>query len=385
MMRFLWSFSPAPPFYYQDLWGSPQNVQPVTHKRIRSHRLKGIQTRWKELSQNITFILFAGSYYQISHNKKLLTDRQKHIHARSKSRPTPMIFPKIDCCVEYHIECCALVFKISHMRKWARWVRNGSWLPPPPEGFLIKHHVFHRSGAVAALNFCSSYRRLSRSACYSSQSNAHKNDLKESEAAQPECGELRWQAGIWFSCATGGNKFFQRNSDTLIHHIAKTVYLEWSIPRDITYITATACWSSLKESLLLLLDILLLLLDNTTISIPHRNQLYLEEHRAVLVWVRRLNIVRCAGVSATRGTHDATFPRLPLQTSCQAAAACAELLRLLKSRVLQDALREGSSEAALTGTAGNTFTWTRKQKSPILWVKSQKRIEIFLEMFYFQI
>jgi len=290
MMRFLWSFSPAPPFYYQDLWGSPQNVQPVTHKRIRSHRLKGIQTRWKELSQNITFILFAGSYYQISHNKKLLTDRQKHIHARSKSRPTPMIFPKIDCCVEYHIECCALVFKISHMRKWARWVRNGSWLTPPPEGFLIKHHVFHRSGAVAALNFCSSYRRLSRSACYSSQSNAHKNDLKESEAAQPECGELRWQAGIWFSCATGGNKFFQRNSDTLIHHIAKTVYLEWSIPRDITYITATACWSSLKESLLRLLDILLLLLDNTTISIPHRNQLYLEEHRAVLVWVRRLNV-----------------------------------------------------------------------------------------------
>lgn len=66
-------------------------------------------------------------------------------------------------------------------------------------------------------------------------------------------------------------------------------------------------------------------------------------------------MVWCAGVSAARGAYDDSFPRLPLQTPCQAAAARSKLLRLLKARVLQDALGERSSQAALTGTARQAF------------------------------
>lgn len=51
----------------------------------------------------------------------------------NKSAPT--IFPIIDCYVEYHIERCALVFKISHMREWAWCTRNGSWLTLQPACF----------------------------------------------------------------------------------------------------------------------------------------------------------------------------------------------------------------------------------------------------------
>lgn len=86
------------------------------------------------------------------------------------------------------------------------------------------------------------------------------------------------------------------------------------------------------------------------------NVLYLEEHGAVLVCIRWLNMIWCARVPASYGAHDDTFPRLPLQTPCQAAAARTKLLRLLKARILQDALREGSSQAALTGTARKAFT-----------------------------
>lgn len=84
--------------------------------------------------------------------------------------------------------------------------------------------------------------------------------------------------------------------------------------------------------------------------------LYLEEHGAVLIRIRWLHMIRCAGVTAPHGAHDDTFPRLPLQTPCQAAAARTELLRLLKARILQDALREGSSQAALTAAAGQAST-----------------------------
>lgn len=86
------------------------------------------------------------------------------------------------------------------------------------------------------------------------------------------------------------------------------------------------------------------------------NFLYLEEHGVVLVCIGRLNMVWCARVSAPRGTHDDAFPRLPLQTPRQAAAACPKLLGLLKPRILQDALGECSSQAALTGTARQAFT-----------------------------
>lgn len=84
---------------------------------------------------------------------------------------------------------------------------------------------------------------------------------------------------------------------------------------------------------------------------------HLEEHGAVLVSVRRLNVVGCAGVSAPCGAHDDSLPRLPLHAPRQAAAARAELLRLLEARVLQDALRESPTKAALAGAAGQTFTF----------------------------
>lgn len=82
-------------------------------------------------------------------------------------------------------------------------------------------------------------------------------------------------------------------------------------------------------------------IDQSNFSLISR-PLYLEQHSAVLVGIRRLDVVGRTGVSATRGTHHDAFPWLPLQASGQAAAARAELLRLLKSRVLQDALGEGS-------------------------------------------
>ena len=52
----------------------------------------------------------------------------KHTLEIKVNRSAPMIFPIIDCYVEYHIERRALVFKFSPMRKWACCVRNGSWL-----------------------------------------------------------------------------------------------------------------------------------------------------------------------------------------------------------------------------------------------------------------
>ncbi len=79
-----------------------------------------------------------------------------------------------------------------------------------------------------------------------------------------------------------------------------------------------------------------------------RNFLYLEEHGAVLFCIRRLNMVWRTWVSAAHGGHDDTLPRLPLHTPCQAAAARTKLLGLLKARIFQDALRERSSQAALT-------------------------------------
>lgn len=63
-----------------------------------------------------------------------------------------------------------------------------------------------------------------------------------------------------------------------------------------------------------------------------------------------------ARVSAARGAHDDALPRLLLQTARQAAAARAELLRLLEPGVLQDALGERSSQAALTGAVRQAFT-----------------------------
>lgn len=95
--------------------------------------------------------------------------------------------------------------------------------------------------------------------------------------------------------------------------------------------------------------------------------LYLEKHGAVLLCVRWLNVIRRARVSPARGAHDDGFPRFPLETPRHAAAACAELVRLIKSRILQDALREGSPQAALTGTARQTFTWNIAQKVTYLW------------------
>ena len=86
------------------------------------------------------------------------------------------------------------------------------------------------------------------------------------------------------------------------------------------------------------------------------NFLYLEEHGAVLVRVGRLNVVWFAGVPAACGAQDHAFPRLPLQTPGQAAAARTELLRLLEPGVLQDALGERSSQAALTGAAAEDYT-----------------------------
>lgn len=69
----------------------------------------------------------------------------------NKSAPT--IFPIIDCYVEYHIERCALVFKISFMRKWAWCVRNGSWLAPQaPHGFhKAASHTYGSSAALTNL------------------------------------------------------------------------------------------------------------------------------------------------------------------------------------------------------------------------------------------
>lgn len=96
--------------------------------------------------------------------------------------------------------------------------------------------------------------------------------------------------------------------------------------------------------------------------------LYLEEHGAVLVCIRRLNMIWRAGVSSARGAHDDAFPRLPLQTPCQAAAARPELLRLLKPRILQDALGESSSKAALTGAATQAFTWNIQQRYTRLFI-----------------
>lgn len=84
--------------------------------------------------------------------------------------------------------------------------------------------------------------------------------------------------------------------------------------------------------------------------------LYLEEHGAVLVRVGRLDVVRRAGVSAAGGALEHALPRLLLQTPCQAAAARAKFLRLLKTGVLQDALGERSPQAALAGAAREAFT-----------------------------
>lgn len=77
---------------------------------------------------------------------------------------------------------------------------------------------------------------------------------------------------------------------------------------------------------------------------------HLKEHSAVLFCIGWLNVIWCAGVSAARWAHDGAFPWFPLKTASQAAATCTELLRLLKPRILQDALRKRSS-------AAQAFTW----------------------------
>lgn len=88
---------------------------------------------------------------------------------------------------------------------------------------------------------------------------------------------------------------------------------------------------------------------------------HLKEHGAVLVCVRRLDVVGCAGMSAARrGPQRDPLPGHLLKTPCQAAAARTKLLLLLETRVLQDALWEGSLQTALTGTAGQALTWTTR-------------------------
>ena len=60
-----------------------------------------------------------------------------------------------------------------------------------------------------------------------------------------------------------------------------------------------------------------------------------------------------AGVAAAGGAHHGRLPGLPLHAARQAAAARAELLLLLKARVLQDAFWETAPQAALAGAAGH--------------------------------
>lgn len=73
--------------------------------------------------------------------------------------------------------------------------------------------------------------------------------------------------------------------------------------------------------------------------------MHLKEHSAVLFCIGWLDVIWCAGVSAARWAHDDAFPWFPLKTASQAAAACAELLRLLEPGILQDALRKKPSVA----------------------------------------
>lgn len=85
---------------------------------------------------------------------------------------------------------------------------------------------------------------------------------------------------------------------------------------------------------------------------------HLEEHRAVCFCIGRLHVIWRAGVSAAWVAHDDAFTRLPLKASCQAAATCSELLRLLEPRILQDALGKRSSAAqALSWSEYSKFTF----------------------------
>ena len=91
--------------------------------------------------------------------------------------------------------------------------------------------------------------------------------------------------------------------------------------------------------------------------------LYLEEHGAVLLSVRWLNVIWSTSMSASSGSQNDVFYRFFLKVPSEAAAPSAELLRLIEPGVLQDAFWESTAQAALTGTTGQHFTCTEQDKN----------------------